>query len=573
MSVTIDRFKRVMTGGVVVSDQLVTVRHGKAQDALADARAQVSRVGLAVNPAFVTQLRTLEQGITTAMQQPTNQAKCDALEPVKLSLLALAERAKAQADQWTAAAAAVRKKSDEAAAAIDQADLAIRQIPDPGFRAPLATRLAGVQNRRIDAVTDQTFAGLGRALPLLNGCTTDAMAIEADAAQAAQLFADRAGKLVQVNAALAGLSVANANILEAPQKNAADRVLAALTQQRDALANATADQIARELGRVRALLGDIATATATSNLRVTWCNTKLQRDAIRQDADDYAAVGKRDGDATLEGRATKLKDDLTKLEALALTKPKEATDALPTLQSDHNTLKADFKDKVANSNLLKQARDLITTNPDGPEAKMKGALGLDKAGKDVFERRLLDVYKTARSLGSPEINLLGPGEAVAIHSYTCGDYAQMNGYLLFPTAPLPPYDPSEPEAHVLNMPTVDQVETKNEQVTAALGKLPDWTGGRTLRGLRKRYPGDDDDFQKPTYTIKAFWSTSTTRAFPGPWRFEITGKSGKNVRNLSKYTTEDEVLFLPGTTFRVISSGRHADDNDRTCVTVVLEEV
>jgi len=573
MSVTIDRFKRVMTGGVVVSDQLVTVRHGKAQDALADARAQVARVGLAVNSAFVTRLRTLEQDITAAMQQPNNQAKCDALEPVKLSLLALAERAKAEADQWATAAAPVRQKSDEAAAAITQADVAIRQIADLVFRAPLATRLAGVQNRRIDAVTDQTLAGLGRALPLLDGCTSEANAIAAEAAQAAQLFAERAGKLAQMNAGLAGLSATNGNIVEVAQKNAADAVLAALTLQRDALANTTADDVARELSRSRGLLADIATATATSNLRVALCNTKPQRDAIRQDADEYAAAGKRDGDAALEGRATKLKDDLTKLEALGLTKPKAATDELPTLQSDHNKLKADFKDKVADSNLLKRARDLITTNPDGSEAKMKAALGVDKRGKDVFERRLLAVYKTAQSRGSPEINRLGPGEAVAIHSYTCGDYAQMNGHLLFPTAALPPYDPTEPEAHVLNMPTVDQVETKNEQVTAALGKLPDWAGGRTLRGLRNRYPGDDDDFQRPTYTTRAFWSTSTSTPFAGPWRFEITGRSGKNVQNLSKYPTEDEVLFLPGTTFQVISSGRHADDSDRTCVTVVLREV
>jgi hypothetical protein len=573
MSVTLDRFVRVMSGGVVVSDQLVTVRHGNALRALADARAQVARVGLAANPAFVARLRTLEQGITAAMQQADNQAKCEALDPVKLSLIALAERAKAEADQWATTAAPVRQKSDEAAAAISRADLAIQQIPDPVFRAPLETRLAGVQNRRIDAVTDQDLAALSRALPLLDGCTTDANAIAAEAAQAAQLFAERAGKLAPLNAALSGLLAANANILEAPQKNAADAVLAALTQQRDALANATADQIARELSRARALLADIATATATSNLRVAWSNTKPRRDVIRQDADDYAAAGKRDADAALEGAATKLKNDLTKLEALGLTKPKAAIDELPTLQSDHDKLKADFKDKVADSNVLQKARDLITANPDGPEAKMKAALGLDKNGKDVFEQRLVTVYKKARDLGSPEINLLSPGEAVAIHSYTCGDYAQMNGHLLG-IDPLPEYDSSEMANRVLVEPTVDQVKIKNELACAALQKLPDWPGGRTLRGLRKRYSGDDEDFQKPTYTIKAFWSSSTSKPlFDGPWRFEIAGKSGKDVKNLSKYPSEDEVLYLPGTTFNVISSSRHSDENDRTCVTVVLKEV
>ena len=223
-----------------------------------------------------------------------------------------------------------------------------------------------------------------------------------------------------------------------------------------------------------------------------------------------------------------MKEDLTNLETRSLTGPKAAIDELPTLQSAHDKLKADFKDKVADSNQLQRAKDLITANPDGPEAKMKAALGLDKLGKDVFERRLLKVYDTARKQGTPEINLLSPGEAVAIHSYTCGDYAQMNGHLLG-INPLPDYPSNEVETHVLVQPTVDQVEIKNDQACAALKKLPNWPGGSTSRGVRSRYPDDDKDFAQSTYTLKAFWSTATTalRDFEGPWRFEITGKSGK----------------------------------------------
>ena len=138
------------------------------------------------------------------------------------------------------------------------------------------------------------------------------------------------------------------------------------------------------------------------------------------------------------------------------------------------------------SNQLQRAKDLITANPDGPEAEDEGGAGTSTSWAKISFRATAfeSLQDTARKQGSPEINLLSPGEAVAIHSYTCGDYAQMNG-LLLGIDPLPEYDSSEMANRVLVEPTVDQVKIKNELACAALQKLPDWPGGRTLRGVRK----------------------------------------------------------------------------------------
>ena len=51
----------------------------------------LAQAGLAANPGYVAQLRTLADGMAAAMEQPDNQAKCEALEPIKLALLTIAE--------------------------------------------------------------------------------------------------------------------------------------------------------------------------------------------------------------------------------------------------------------------------------------------------------------------------------------------------------------------------------------------------------------------------------------------------------------------------------------------------
>ncbi len=415
--------------------------------------------------------------------------------------------------------------------------------------------------------TANTGSQVRAAVPMLTTCVTDANAIAAEAARVAQLLAVRAGKLVDIGNALAGLLAVNNTITEAAHKAAADTAYAALTPQRDALANVAADQLARQLSRVPQLLADIATATATSNLRLAWSNTLARRDVIRRDAAEYEAIGKKDNLAPLEAAAAKLKDDLTKLETLSLANPKAASDQLPKLESDHNKLKTQFGQTVADAKLVHKVQDLVTTNPDGPEAQMQTALGTDNNGVDVFKARLMAVYNSPRFQTSPEYNLVTPGEAVAIYTYTTNDYKQMNGYLYNKNPLDPPDDP------VLNLdlkpPTEDQIKAKNKQTIDALKKLPAWTGGITRRGDRG-FPGDDAMYaDQNTFAIMAFWSTDKKKPFPGKWQMFVDGKTGRNVAMMSAYPKEDEVLFPPGTKFKVSSR----DDTNPLSIILVLEEV
>lgn len=574
MSVSIDRFVRVMSRGTVVSDELVQARYAKAQQGLNAVQAQIARVtqaGLQANPAFVAQLQGLQQSLAAAMQQPTNQAKCDALEPLKDRLRAAADQTKAEADAIMPIIAAMRQKANDALAAVNRADQAIQQIADPAFRAPLAARLASVQNSRINAAAANTGTQVRAAVPTLTTCVSNASAIATEAAQVAPLVADRAIKLAAVNAALANLSAINATIAEAPQKAAVDRVENGLTQQRDALGNAAADQLARHLSRVPQLLADIATATTASNLRLAWGNTLARRDVIRRDAAEYEAIGRKDGLAPLEAAAAKVTSDLAKLETLSVANPKAARDQLPTLESDYNQLKTRFGQTVSDAKLVHKVQDLAATNPNGPEAQMQTALGADRNGGDVFKQRLLAVYNSARFRGSPEINLLTPGEAVAVYTYTTNDYKQMSGYLWGKT-PLDPVDPATDP--LLLMPTEDQIKLKNKHAIDAIRKLPVWTGGMTRRG-DKGFPNDDVMFAlNNTFTIKGFWSTDKVRPFPGKWQMFVHGTSGTNVAMISAYPNEDEVLFLPGTKFKVLSR-TDTKDSGGTLIRadVVVQEV
>ena len=56
-----------------------------------------------------------------------------------------------------------------------------------------------------------------------------------------------------------------------------------------------------------------------------------------------------------------------------------------------------------------------------------------------------------------------------------------------------------------------------------------------------------------TFIDRAFMSTSKTDPFAGKFQFEIHSKSGRDIGSLSEHPNEAEVIFRPGTEFRIDS--------------------
>jgi hypothetical protein len=78
-----------------------------------------------------------------------------------------------------------------------------------------------------------------------------------------------------------------------------------------------------------------------------------------------------------------------------------------------------------------------------------------------------------------------------------------------------------------------------------------------MRGERK-FDGWNKQYTKNNvFSLKAFWSTGLDFNFAGEIQITINGKTGgsagKNVSALSQHPNENEILFPPGTKFRVIS--------------------
>jgi len=138
----------------------------------------------------------------------------------------------------------------------------------------------------------------------------------------------------------------------------------------------------------------------------------------------------------------------------------------------------------------------------------------------------------------------------AIESYTETDYGAMNR-LLRGTSARHDIPGQEPE-------TMKKIEA----LKTALDKLPGYEGttDRFIVSARLRGGTDYADLYQPGTVIeeKAFLSTAKTGALAaGAWntegydRIAIVGRSGRDISNYSAFKDESEVLFRPGTRFRV----------------------
>lgn len=131
-SVSKDRFVRVLTNGIVVSDELVQERFTKVSKGLAAVQAEIARLnraGVVPSAGFLTQVQTLKQQLATAMQQPGNQAKCDALKPLKSAFRTIAQQSAQRVDVILADVDLMRQQAVAAQSAINNAQVGISRLP------------------------------------------------------------------------------------------------------------------------------------------------------------------------------------------------------------------------------------------------------------------------------------------------------------------------------------------------------------------------------------------------------------------------------------------------------------
>ncbi len=150
---------------------------------------------------------------------------------------------------------------------------------------------------------------------------------------------------------------------------------------------------------------------------------------------------------------------------------------------------------------------------------------------------------TALATGA-DISTLNPALGAAVAEYTTSAYTDINEILLGIGRQRD--DGRKAECKALT-----------DVVVESLKRLPKFDNWPTNRG-EKPWPGSDAQYKKGnTFQIRAFWSTGVGFKFDGSLQITITGtdkSTGKDVAAFSRFPNEREVLFPPGTKFKVISN-------------------
>jgi hypothetical protein len=195
-------------------------------------------------------------------------------------------------------------------------------------------------------------------------------------------------------------------------------------------------------------------------------------------------------------------------------------DRLAILQSLRN------RARLLEEEILPRVRAFLEAPPR--ERKFRKLLGQRYAGL------LRGALEGVRASGG-ERHGLRDAELAANHGYTGDDFVELNDTLRGLRGPA----------------ALRRLKPYIDTIIAGLNKLADVAGvfnrGTTLPPdvLAKHQPGT-------IVTYAEFTSASTGPGFGGPHRFKIEGKHGKDVRFLSAHPGEEEILFKPGTRFKVM---------------------
>lgn len=161
-------------------------------------------------------------------------------------------------------------------------------------------------------------------------------------------------------------------------------------------------------------------------------------------------------------------------------------------------------------------------------------------------------YKRALEV-APNIR---PAEALGINSYTGSHYASMNEYL-----------------RAGRNPPKSMLDALIDVTNSGLSKLPTYQGiayrgARINTNIIEKY---EEAFKsgKP-FTEAAYMSTSTdlTQKFDGNVVFMVQSKNGVPVKMLSEFESEEEVLFKPGSQFKIKSFVKNEAKYE-----IVMEEI
>lgn len=148
--------------------------------------------------------------------------------------------------------------------------------------------------------------------------------------------------------------------------------------------------------------------------------------------------------------------------------------------------------------------------------------------------------------------MLTPEQRSAIHDYSDDGYRRMNEQLRDRAA-------------------TARTRRETDILTSALKNLPDFRGdvfrGATIQDpkLLRKYRRAGEAITERAFTSA---SRSPLKAFSGNVRFYIASKHGKEIDMWSAHPEEEEVLFQPGTQFKVLEYVR--DGND---IEIFLEEL
>lgn len=195
---------------------------------------------------------------------------------------------------------------------------------------------------------------------------------------------------------------------------------------------------------------------------------------------------------------------------------------------------------------------------DGWQAGLSKYGGLNYVSGDGAS--ILD--RVNKSQKAAKLELLEPEEVAAIKAYTGSAYAQVNNKIR-----------NGQYAGDLFL------QAWTDAAMSGLHKLPPWQG-TVVRGMTLH--GNDLDKLAMFYKVGAiveetqFTSTSDASAgsgFGGNVRYSIKAKTGRDVRKISSFKGEQEILLVPGTKYKVLKATRSKDSYGSDKFEIEMEEV